>query len=71
MLRSAILQRKAKPDLNDFDVVMDRKIGVNIKNLGSHKNRGPYSADYTNTARVRFDPNTGQMFTAFPIPEKK
>ncbi|WP_198150145.1 hypothetical protein [Agarivorans gilvus] len=36
-----------------------------------HKNRGPYSADYTNTARVRFDPNTGKMFTAFPIPEKK
>ncbi|WP_269777254.1 RHS repeat domain-containing protein [Motilimonas pumila] len=70
-IRSAILQRKANPEINDFDIVMDRNIGVNIKNLGSHKNRGPYSADYTNTAWVRFDPNTGKMFTAFPIPEKK
>ena len=70
-LRSAILQRKANPEINDFDIVMDRSIGVNIKNLGSHKKRGPYSANYTNTARVRFDPNTGKMFTAFPIPEKK
>lgn len=70
-LRSAILQRKANPEINDFDIIKDRNIGVNIKNLGSHKNRGPYSAQYTNTARVRFDPNTGKMFTAFPIPEKK
>lgn len=71
VLRSAILQKKANPEINDFDVVKDRNIGVNIKNLGSHKNRGPYSADYTNTARVRFDPNSGKFFTAFPTPENK
>lgn len=70
ILRSAILQRKMSPEVNDFEVVLNRNIGVNIKNLGTHKDRGPYSAEYTNTAIVRFDPNTGKMFTAFPIPRK-
>ncbi len=27
--------------------------------------------EYTNMARVRFDPNAGKIFTAFPIPETK
>jgi hypothetical protein len=41
VLRSAILQRKASPELYDFNVSMDRNIGVSIKNLGSYKDRGP------------------------------
>lgn len=49
-------------------VQFDRAIGVTVRNLGTHSNRGPFSINLTNQAVVRFDPNTQRFFTAYPEP---
>jgi RHS repeat-associated protein len=67
-LRSAILQHKKDPTRTNVSVKFDRNIGVNIKNLGTHDNKGPYSANYVDNAVVNFDLNSGKFFTAYPTP---
>lgn len=67
-LRRAILQHKKDPTQTRIPVHFDRSIGVNIKNLGTHTNRGPYSAQYVDNAVVNFDPQMGKFFTAYPTP---
>ncbi|VUD69395.1 hypothetical protein TDB9533_04762 [Thalassocella blandensis] len=69
VLRKAILEQKSKGFPGGDEVFeFDYNIGATIKNLGSHSNRGPYSAEYLNKARVRFDGDLekGKFFTAFP-----
>ncbi|MFC3022553.1 hypothetical protein ACFODT_01715 [Vibrio zhugei] len=65
-LRRAILEKKKNKSRNEIPVQFDRQIGLSIKNQGTHANRGPFTESQTNKAVVRFDPNSGKFFTAYP-----
>jgi len=52
----------------EVPVHFDRVIGINIRNLGTHANRGPYSLNRgVSSAVVRFTPD-GKIISAFPNP---
>jgi len=61
------LQARA-PGQTEVPVHFDRVIGVSIRNLGTHANRGPYSLNRgVTSAVVRFAPD-GRIISAFPNP---
>ena len=68
-LRRAIVQRKRLgiTGRQDFGVSFNHNIGINVRNLGTHSNKGPFSAGYVQDAVIRFD-DSGKFFTAFPQP---
>jgi hypothetical protein len=63
-LRKGILENK-RTGSRDVEVSFDRDVGLSVENLGTHRQRGPFSAQYVKNARVRFD-NDGKFYTAFP-----
>jgi len=56
------------PRTGDFNVSFNHDIGFSVQNLGTHANRGPYSASYSNSAVIKFDSATRKFYTAHPVP---
>jgi hypothetical protein len=62
------LRQQAQGFQPSVTIQFDRNIGENVRNMGSHSNRGPFVTTPTSRAEVRFDPTTQRFYTAFPIP---